>query len=104
MEAIQAAVESEVPAFSTEVSYFDTDSGSFVKSIHPVVPAVKSNRDEFMVIMEQSPDKPRHGLYELKLANDSAHNLVAPVIQPDENESLVTRLKKMAVRGVNWKK
>ena len=101
--ATQSANERGVPASSTEVSYFDTESGAFHKAGQQPAPAANKAQDEFMVVMDQASNKPRHELYELKPADDKAPHSVAPVIQPDENDSLISRLKKMAVR-INGKK
>ena len=84
-------------AASSGVSYFDTRSGVFVKADQSVAPTSKNEQDEFMVVNDQGPEMPRHELYELKPADDKRDAVIAPVILPVESESLVTRLKKMAV-------
>jgi hypothetical protein len=101
--ATQLASERKVPASSAEVSYFDTESGAFHKSGLQPAPAANREQDEFMVVMDQASKKPRHELYELKPAYEKALHSVVPVIQPDENDSLISRLKKLAVR-INSKK
>ncbi len=101
--ATQAANEGGVPASTTEVHYFDTDSGAFHKAGLQPAPAANKARDEFMVVMDQASNKPRHELYELKPADDKAPHSGVPVIQPDENDSLISRLKKLVVR-INGKK
>ena len=90
-------------AGSSGVSYFDANSGLFVKADQQTTPAATKEQDEFLVDMNKGPSKPRHELYELKSAHDKRVTSVAPVILSDESDSLVSRLKKMAAR-INWKK
>jgi hypothetical protein len=56
-------------AASTGVSYFDADTGAFVKADQPVAATAKKDPDEFLVVMDQDSDKPSHELFELMLAD-----------------------------------
>ena len=89
-------------AASTGVSYFDADTGAFVKADQPVAVTAKKDPDEFLVVMDQGSNKPRHELFELVLADDKGVTSVPPLVHDDESESLATRLKKMAAR-IKWK-
>ena len=89
-------------AASTGVSYFDANSGEFVKADQLLSPTAKNDQDEFLVVMDQDSNKSRHELYVLKFEDDKQDSPATPVIFPDESESLVNRLKKMGARI--WKK
>ena len=67
------------------------------------MPVAKKEQDEFLLVMDQGSNKPRHELYDLTLADDKRVTSDAHVTQPDEVESLLSRFKKMAAR-INWKK
>jgi hypothetical protein len=88
---------------STGVSYFDANTGTFVKAAPSLAATAKKGQDEFLVVMNQGSNKPRHELYELTLATDKQVTSTPPLVQADEIENLVSRFKKMAARFI-WKK
>ena len=97
MDAALAAGVRELPAASTKVSFFDVNSGSFLKADQPLAPAATDDQDGFMVVMDADLNQPRNELYQLKPADDKRDASVAPVILSDESDSLVSRLKTRAV-------
>jgi hypothetical protein len=98
-----AGDRASAPATSTGVSYFDADTGAFVKASQTLAPSAKQDPGEFLVVLDPAANKPRHELFELTRADDKRVSSVPPLVQDDEGDSLVGRLKKMAV-WKNWKK
>jgi hypothetical protein len=71
MDATLAAGVRELPTSTTEVSFFDADSGSFLKSDQQSAMTATNEQDEFLLVMDQDLNKPRHELYKVTLDDDN---------------------------------